>query len=69
MTAANGLPSERAARYILRVDSAPDIASLLARRSSSGAVERANYQRPDVAANAYLFERTDTFHRKCSLAD
>lgn len=69
MTVANGLPSDRAARYILRVDSAPDIDSHLARRSSSGAVKRANYQRPDVAENAYVFECNVTFHRKCFPAD
>ena len=62
-----------------RVDS-PDIAAFIARWSSSGAAERANYQlflselcdllgvarpdptKPDDAENAYVFERSVTFH-------
>jgi hypothetical protein len=62
------------------VESAPDIASFIARWSSSGAAERANYQlflselcdllgvarpdptKPDDADNAYVFERSVTFH-------
>ncbi len=62
------------------MESAPDIASFIARWSSSGAAERANYQlflselcdllgvarpdptKPDDAENAYVFERSVTFH-------
>lgn len=62
------------------MESAPDTASFIARWSSSGAAERANYQlflselcdllgvarpdptKPDDADNAYVFERSVTFH-------
>ena len=62
------------------MDSAPDIASFIARWQNSGAAERANYQlflselcdrigvarpdptKPDDAENAYVFERSVTFH-------